>query len=434
MGSVGEDSCYDGDGKESSTSDDDENSSSLAQSVEDALENFRDKWKKELEMYKNREYKKVKEPSQAEDDTESVAKRLFLNGAEMERSGQLYEAIQFYRRAVQLVPDIEFRLHTRAKNVSIEHETEETLKDVIRAEVYEDQNNSCDDDKEIKDLYNHIQRKMIKSPFMCIPANEQKVTHISALPLEILLYIFRWVVSNEIDMRSLEICSFVCRGFYLCCRDSEIWRLACARIWGINVTLPRNCASWRQMFIESARLSFNGCYIGKTTYIRSGENSFQDQFYRPWHIVAYYRYLRFFPDGMVLMLTSPDEPAVCVGQLKYRAYKNPTILSGHYWLKDDKVTIIVYRNEKPKNNFGYKRNKKRDVIPDNHQETFHLEMQIQDYKNQRHIRLAWTGYSVYTRYKNGVENTCHFDLIGNRFPPLWFSRVKSYTTESYSPL
>lgn len=46
------------------------------------------------------------------------------------------------------------------------------------------------------------------------------------------------------------------------------------------------------MFIERARLHFNGCYISKTTYIRHGENSFQDQFYRPWHIVEYYRYLR----------------------------------------------------------------------------------------------------------------------------------------------
>lgn len=29
----------------------------------------------------------------------------------MERTGKLYEAIQFYKRAVQIVPDIEFRLH-----------------------------------------------------------------------------------------------------------------------------------------------------------------------------------------------------------------------------------------------------------------------------------------------------------------------------------
>jgi hypothetical protein len=34
----------------------------------------------------------------------------------MEKAGQLYEAIQFYRRAVQLVPDIEFRLDNLTKN------------------------------------------------------------------------------------------------------------------------------------------------------------------------------------------------------------------------------------------------------------------------------------------------------------------------------
>ena len=391
--------------------------------------------KKELGISNNFDNGQRKETLKSEDDAESMAEQLFLNGAEMERSGQLYEAIQFYRRAVQLVPDIEFRLHARTKNIAKEHESEDTINNAMHGEMYNESEQSCgDDDVDIKDLYNHILHKMNKNPYMCIPANEQKVTHISALPLEILLYILRWVVSSELDTRSLEMCSFVCRGFYLCCRDSEIWRLACARTWGINVSLPRNYISWRQMFIEHARLCFNGCYIGKTTYIRSGENSFQDQYYRPWHIVAYYRYLRFFPDGLVLMLTSSDEPSACVGQLKNRACRNPTVLSGNYMLKDDRVTIIVHRNAKVKNNVGLKRNKKRDVIPDNYQETFHLEMEVQDCKKQRHIRLVWTGYSVYTRYKNGVENTCQFDLIGNRFPPLWFSRVKSYTAESLSPL
>jgi F-box protein 9 len=40
---------------------------------------------------------------------------LFLKGVENEQNGKLYEAIQFYRRAVQLVPDIEFRLYDASK-------------------------------------------------------------------------------------------------------------------------------------------------------------------------------------------------------------------------------------------------------------------------------------------------------------------------------
>lgn len=47
--------------------------------------------------------------------------------------------------------------------------------------------------------------------------------------MEIILYIFKWVVSSDLDLRSLEVCSMVCRGFYLCARDTEIWKLACIR-------------------------------------------------------------------------------------------------------------------------------------------------------------------------------------------------------------
>ena len=40
-----------------------------------------------------------------------------------------------------------------------------------------------------------------------------------------------------------------------------------------------------------------GVYISRTTYIRQGEQSL-DTFYSPWHLVEYYRYIRFFPDGL----------------------------------------------------------------------------------------------------------------------------------------
>lgn len=36
---------------------------------------------------------------------------MFLCGVEMERGGQLYEAIQHYKRAIQILPDVESRLY-----------------------------------------------------------------------------------------------------------------------------------------------------------------------------------------------------------------------------------------------------------------------------------------------------------------------------------
>lgn len=36
------------------------------------------------------------------------------------------------------------------------------------------------------------------------------------------MYIFRWVVSSELDLRALEQLSLVCRGFYICARWVEV--------------------------------------------------------------------------------------------------------------------------------------------------------------------------------------------------------------------
>ena len=41
---------------------------------------------------------------------------------------------------------------------------------------------------------------------------------------------------------------------------------------------------------------YAGVYISKTSYVRQGEHSV-DGFYKPYHTVTYYRFLRFFPDG-----------------------------------------------------------------------------------------------------------------------------------------
>lgn len=249
--------------------------------------------------------------------------------------------------------------------------------------------------------------------------------------MEMILNILRWVVSSDLDFRSLEMFSMVCRGFYLCARDSEIWRLACVKVWGLNCGVsPCNYLSWRDMFVERSRLHFNGCYIGKTSYLRHGENSFQDQFYKPWHLVVYYRYLRFFPDGIVLVLTSAEEPLQCVSQMKHRNACSP-ILRGYYRLTDDKVTLVVQRED---SKYFLKKNKRRGRDERPPGQTFHMELEIKNNNKKRHVQLVWKSYSIFTRSMKGDESTCNFDLVNNRFPPFWFSRVKSYTSESESPL
>uniref|UniRef100_UPI002953C96E F-box only protein 9 n=1 Tax=Panthera onca TaxID=9690 RepID=UPI002953C96E len=251
------------------------------------------------------------------------ARELFLKAVEEEQNGALYEAIKFYRRAMQLVPDIEFKItYTRSPDG-----------DGVGNSYMEDN----DDDSKMADLLSCFQQQLTFQESvlkLCQPELESSQTHISVLPMEVLMYIFRWVVSSDLDLRSLEQLSQVCRGFYICARDPEIWRLACLKVWGRSCVKLVPYTSWREMFLERPRVRFDGVYISKTTYIRQGEQSL-DGFYRAWHQVEYYRYIRFFPDGHMMMLTTPEEPQSIVPRLRTRNTRTDAILLGHYRLSQD---------------------------------------------------------------------------------------------------
>ncbi|KAK2588306.1 hypothetical protein KPH14_004324 [Odynerus spinipes] len=441
VGSTSDDSSDGGDDQEAS-------SFSTENNVEDALTSFREQWQRELEISPKRDTSKTystrlvsaEVPNDDAQSIENKAKNLFLKGVEHEQSGKLYEAIQFYKRAVQLVPDIEFRLYESTKIKSRERfEPEDNLGNIENDPHSTDDNDRDgeEDTEDEADLCLKLSRIVNRNQRVCCPKFEQSTTHISALPMEIILYILRWVVSSELDLRSLEMFSRVCRGFYISARDPEIWRLACIRVWGVNCgTYEPKYQSWRDMYIQRPRLRYNGCYISKTSYIRHGENSYQDQFYRPWHLVEYFRYLRFFPEGKVLMLTSTDEAQICVNSLKNRVPRNSSVLIGHYRLHDNYVTLVLKRQDTKGNNNTY-RKKRREAVHDSGEQTFHVEFEIQNHHKRINSQLSWLRYNIFTKYRNVQEpcvNTMNLTPIVGRYPPFRFSRVKSYTQESEAPL
>lgn len=113
----------------------------------------------------------------------------------MEKCGKLYEAIQFYRRAVQLVPDIEFRIDYIYKNKSRDIQTDDDLGKQIYTffeklmSMFFIDTDKCDEyvhtssDSEVEefDEHNflpHIQKKVNKSQFLCLSAHHQQVKFI----------------------------------------------------------------------------------------------------------------------------------------------------------------------------------------------------------------------------------------------------------------
>lgn len=368
--------------------------------------------------------KKVVSSSQKPQQLEEKAAHLFLQGVSAERNGNLYEAIYFYRQAVQLVPDIEFRIKDfTSYNLASASGDEEDDPNVSQ---------ESDDSPELADLANRFLSLSVTG--FCQPLYDTRMTHISAIPLELVMYIFKWVVSTELDMKSLEHLALVCKGFYACARDPDIWKLACQRVWGVNCGNPVQWnGSWRLMYIKRPHLLFVGIYISKTSYVREGEKNL-DFCYRPYHVVEYYRYMRFYVDGTVLIYTSADEPVTAIARLKLKHCNSPSVSVGHYRLSGDKVTIIV---DKKVTSDTYNQTRGRRVRappPPILKQVFHMELQISSVGRRRHNQLTWLHYSVNTTYRSSGQTVdSQFDL-NNQFPPLHFSPVRSFSNNATAPL
>lgn len=79
---------------------------------------------------------------------------------------------------------------------------------------------------------------------------------------------------------------------------------------GVPVQIPKPLSSWSQVFQKFPRIRFTGVYISTVNYTRAGAASaYQNVSWNsPIHIVTYYRYLRFYPDGTVISLLDTTEP------------------------------------------------------------------------------------------------------------------------------
>ncbi|XP_055384860.1 F-box only protein 9 [Condylostylus longicornis] len=425
---------------------------SMPNQLQNALEEFREKWQKELKTPSQPRSECVTEktsenttpersfvPNSNQFTTEETkALNFFTQAVDLEKRGKVYDALIFYRKAVQIDPKIEFKFYeTTIKAQTNQPKIESTSN---KTESHnKDHNISKEEDLTDVDLYKRFQNDLIKNQYFIKRSNADMgviatTKHLNDLPMEIIYNILRWVVSSQLDIRSLEQVATVCKGLYLCARDNEMWRLICLKVWGVNTGSLSNSpyCSWREMYIERKRVHFHGCYISKTTYLRYGENSFQDQFYRPVQLIEYYRYFRFLPDGNVLMWTTAEEPAQAVSKLKNINQLRPEILRGHYRFHGDIVIIMMKRNVKQNPSIISKRrgNFCNDLEGSY---SYYIEFKIINKTKRRFCQLQWNNYSI-VQTKNKREITTDFDVTSSKYPPLWFSRVKSYHLEAEIPL
>lgn len=127
------------------------------------------------------------------------------------------------------------------------------------------------------------------------------------IPEELLLEIFR--VANHPIAISRAAC--VCRQWRDVTSHESLWRTACLRAFKmtgkeyntrqVEITFG---GSWKIMFLNRPRVRHDGFYVSRNTYIKPGERSMNCK-YKPVHLVCYFRYYRFFPEGRLLYRTTP---------------------------------------------------------------------------------------------------------------------------------
>lgn len=83
--------------------------------------------------------------------------------------------------------------------------------------------------------------------------------------------------------------------------------------------VPQYDYSWKSMIRERPFIKFLGCYISVVNYYSEGINaSLSSSWLSPVHIVTYYRYIRFYPDGSCIKVLTTLEPTKVVPHLLRR--------------------------------------------------------------------------------------------------------------------
>ncbi|KAJ3072147.1 hypothetical protein HDU98_004119 [Podochytrium sp. JEL0797] len=271
------------------------------------------------------------------------------------------------------------------------------------------------------------------------PHDPSRPVVIAVLPSELITNIIRW--SLVLDFSLLPEIASTCRYLQHQTLSSSLWRWLCQKhherlsyttnTLAISTQLAqqyRNC--WLTLWLEKPRPSFSGIYISRVNYIRQG---YAESYYNPYLMVTYFRYLRLFRDGSMLLWTTSVEPSQALKELngimdhpansesldaaigevmrvggKGRAAREKAaavkalkgLLFGRWKMVDDVLFM--------------------DAIDGTNQ--FHYQLAFTSTKRGGHNKLVWIDFYHFKVSRDATEKT----EIKTQRKPFVFSKVKSW--------
>ncbi|KAF8246377.1 hypothetical protein K440DRAFT_651083 [Wilcoxina mikolae CBS 423.85] len=289
---------------------------------------------------------------------------------------------------------------------------------------------------------------------------EKKFSLLASVPSELLLQILRFLALTDVAafVRLSQVCKHLC---YLVASEERIWAELCRRTfarqiwdWKVSVSgqelfldssaiieeeegegetweageedeeekrvvpvdddeLARYNGSWREMFHLRPRLRYNGIYISTCNYHRPGGHSGTSLSWgTPVHIVTYYRYLRFYPDGTLLSLLTTHGPSEVVYAFS-KSLPSATLspwaqhVSRGRWRidKDGRVDVETEASNLPRY-------------------LFRMQLRVRNVKGRGGVKLVWDGFWSWNKL---TDDLAVFE--GRNDKPFFFSRVSSVERE-----
>ncbi|KAG7445001.1 uncharacterized protein BT62DRAFT_933415 [Guyanagaster necrorhizus] len=270
-------------------------------------------------------------------EAQGSALAVYRSAVAHEQRGDLDEALRLYRQAFRKDPNVDRAYHREeiiASSFSTQlHDTQYAV--VAEVPMHRPKGTSVVWAASLANIVAGFPEMLHFEPEI-----EEDDVHLQRIPDEVLIKIL-----TRLDPTSLERFAAVNRKARVFSLDSTIWRKLVTATYrppqvpnqeALHAVLERCLYDYRRVFIEHPRVRMDGVYIAVCHYVRSGlsENSWVNVN----HLITYHRYLRFYPNGLVISLrTNEEQPPQHVIPLLKPSLRMKGCLFGRWTLTDTTI-------------------------------------------------------------------------------------------------
>jgi len=329
----------------------------------------------------------------------------FIKAAEKEKIGKMNDAVVFYRSAMRIYEDIE-----KIYRIKLKYEYELEV-------IFKDNETKEEEQKKVEEVENGENDEVTPEKEPCLLLDLLPTTILNQISMEL------FNISPESFVRF----AATCKSLNTLCfkNNASFYKLFADKVYkyqiydmGLSLRISaqekRVIDEWNivdyynndyeKMLKMRPYIKFQGVYISVNNYIRQGgyvEGS--SSLFNPIHMVTYYRYLRFMPNGDVIRLLTTDEPSTVVKNLYY-GYKDTII--GRWSINTTNANLLTIERQNKTGDKCYEQ-----LSVENHS------------KRLPHNKLTW----IESFFFDEFGEKFNFNL--NKEKNFYFSRVRSYEVE-----